>query len=219
MPPYNPNSTAPVGLSGSTSGDYEYANTLTNNFRTQAQLDSEANLQADRASSDYTKMYQKIAESYVKQRNSSKNNASSRGMLGSGAHVKNLGELAKQNIENVDSTTQSSQRYFEDLSRQTASRKTAAEQVRLQAETQQAQIKAQMDLQRALSEAQTKQYSDLIAGLSGQGAQSAQNTQNTQNTQNIQNNYGSNYAGYAPEAIGTSQQWDGNGWQNVIQLS
>jgi hypothetical protein len=154
-----------TGLTGNTEGDYDYSNALNNVFKDTSQLDSDAILAADRAKADYTQLYQRAAETYSNNRKASKNSFSGRGMLYSGAYAANLGDLAKENVDNVNNIAKNSQRFYEDVTRQTAARKNAADKAKLDIETQQSQIKAQMDLQRAMLEAQAKQYNNAQAAL------------------------------------------------------
>jgi predicted RNA binding protein with dsRBD fold (UPF0201 family) len=154
-----------TGLTGNTTGDFEYSNALNNVFKDTSQLDSDALLAADRAKADYKDLYTRAADAYTKNRKASKNSFSGRGMLYSGAYAQDQGDLAKDNVDNVNNIAKQSQRFYEDVTRQSATRKAAADKAKLDIETQQSQVKAQMDLQKALIEAQAKQYANAQAAL------------------------------------------------------
>lgn len=171
-----------VGLTGNTSGDYNYQNDLNNIFKDQSQLDSEAALAAQRAKEDYKSLYDQAAKAYKNNREKVKQGASSRGMLYSGAYVKDQGDVADQNVQAISGITKDSARYFEDLSRQTAQRKADAEKARLDAETRQAQIKQQEELQKALIEAQSKQYAAVQAAFSSGNVSNSNSNTSTEAT-------------------------------------
>lgn len=177
-----------IGNSGDTQADFNYWSSKNNLNRDTSQLDSDANLQNTRNQSDLRSAYEQAARNYTKSKEASKNNFANNGLLFSGGFVQDQADIGEDYNRNTDDLASAGQRAFEDLTRQTVERKNLIEQQRLDIERQQAQAKANADLQKSLIEAQTKAMADLKAGLTGGG---------TVNTPTGVASIGSPGAGYA----------------------
>jgi hypothetical protein len=190
-----------IGNSGNTLEDYNYNNTINDIFKKSSELDSEDQLQVSRTKSDLAKAYEQAARNYKRGREANTNTSANAGMLYSGAYLKKQADTAEDYTRTREDINTSGQRSFEDLQRQTTTRRYNLEQQRLENERRQAQVKADAELQRAMQEAQTKAMQDLRAIMIAQNAQvnadaarmrqellnrAAQNEANTNN--NINNN-------------------------------
>lgn len=164
----NPTTGAPItniGNSGVTDTDFDYWSKINNIFRDTSQLDSNANLQVDRTKSDLASAYDSAARNYKQSKNATKNNYANNGLLYSGGYVESQATNAENYSRNTQNITQSGQRTFEDLTRQTVERKNLMAQQKLDIERQQAQAKANEDLRKSLIEAQTAAYANLRSSL------------------------------------------------------
>lgn len=159
-----------IGNSGNTQSDFDYWSAKNNLNRDTSQLDSDANLQNTRNQSDLRNAYEQAARNYTKSKDAGKSNYANNGLLFSGGFVQNQADIGEDYNRNTNDLASAGQRAFEDLTRQTVERKNLIEQQRLDIERQQAQAKANADLQKSLIEAQTKAMSDLKAGLTGGSA-------------------------------------------------
>lgn len=182
---YDPQSLINASASWS-DANYQFSDFLNNLFKQTAQLDSDATLQADRAQSALRRRVQQLYQGFTRNVQGISEDFANRGMLYSGAHLREQADNGQAYVTSVGDSEISTQQYLEDLQRNILDRKNAMEEARRQAEMQraaqeqqyklqQAQMQAWMDAQERAGQARDQQMQQMLQ----QQQQANQNLQQT----------------------------------------